>query len=173
MRGCSWMSVQKPSLCNDTAWDLPPWLSAVHSSLYFGLHIFHFPHFLPQHTVPQSSAYKKFWRRCQGLLENTLGSLKRKKKIYQQSANEVNCVVWNSVACCISSMYWSCMLCAIVFGGMGVCELTHDWYGCLLLPFGVYTSAHKTKEYKESGSEKTTFTLTSCIWLLQQLHIHR
>lgn len=44
-------------------------------------------------TVPQSSACKSFWRRCQGLLENTLGSLKRKKKIYRQSANEVNCAV--------------------------------------------------------------------------------
>ncbi|XP_030604636.1 uncharacterized protein mymx isoform X3 [Archocentrus centrarchus] len=41
-------------------------------------------------TVPQSSAYKNFWRRCQGLLENTLGSLKRKRKIYRQSANEVS-----------------------------------------------------------------------------------
>ncbi|KAF0027284.1 hypothetical protein F2P81_020025 [Scophthalmus maximus] len=41
-------------------------------------------------TVPQSSACKNFWRRCQGLLENTLGSLKRKKKIYRQSANEVS-----------------------------------------------------------------------------------
>ncbi|KAG7230068.1 hypothetical protein INR49_009788 [Caranx melampygus] len=40
-------------------------------------------------TVPQSSACKNFWRRCQGLLENTLGSLKRKRKIYRQSANEV------------------------------------------------------------------------------------
>ncbi|XP_067381669.1 spectrin beta chain, non-erythrocytic 1 isoform X5 [Channa argus] len=39
-------------------------------------------------TVPQSSAYKNFWRCCQGLLENTLGSLKRKRKIYQQSATE-------------------------------------------------------------------------------------
>ncbi|XP_027133554.1 spectrin alpha chain, non-erythrocytic 1 isoform X5 [Larimichthys crocea] len=39
-------------------------------------------------TVPQTSACKNFWRRCQGLLENTLGSLKRKRKIYQQSANE-------------------------------------------------------------------------------------
>ncbi|XP_008299516.1 spectrin beta chain, non-erythrocytic 2 isoform X6 [Stegastes partitus] len=39
-------------------------------------------------TVPQSSACKNFWRRCQGLLENTLGSLKRKRKIYRQSANE-------------------------------------------------------------------------------------
>ncbi|XP_028279297.1 uncharacterized protein mymx isoform X3 [Parambassis ranga] len=41
-------------------------------------------------TVPQSSACKNFWRRCQGLLENTLGSLKRKRKIYRQSANEVS-----------------------------------------------------------------------------------
>ncbi|XP_067381665.1 uncharacterized protein [Channa argus] len=41
-------------------------------------------------TVPQSSAYKNFWRCCQGLLENTLGSLKRKRKIYQQSATEVS-----------------------------------------------------------------------------------
>ncbi|XP_076599688.1 uncharacterized protein mymx isoform X3 [Chaetodon auriga] len=41
-------------------------------------------------TVPQSSACKSFWRRCQGLLENTLGSLKRKRKIYRQSANEVS-----------------------------------------------------------------------------------
>ncbi|XP_029377055.1 uncharacterized protein mymx isoform X3 [Echeneis naucrates] len=41
-------------------------------------------------AVPQSSACKNFWRRCQGLLENTLGSLKRKKKIYRQSANEVS-----------------------------------------------------------------------------------
>ncbi|XP_071337200.1 spectrin beta chain, non-erythrocytic 5 isoform X7 [Trachinotus anak] len=39
-------------------------------------------------TMPQSSACKNFWRRCQGLLENTLGSLKRKRKIYRQSANE-------------------------------------------------------------------------------------
>ncbi|XP_057705155.1 uncharacterized protein LOC130923451 isoform X2 [Corythoichthys intestinalis] len=38
-------------------------------------------------TVP---ACKNFWKRCQGLLENTLGSLKRKKKIYRQSANEVS-----------------------------------------------------------------------------------
>ncbi|XP_015218111.2 spectrin beta chain, non-erythrocytic 5 isoform X5 [Lepisosteus oculatus] len=36
----------------------------------------------------QSSACKNFWKRCQGLLENTFGSLKRKKKIYQQSAEE-------------------------------------------------------------------------------------
>ncbi|XP_044070790.1 uncharacterized protein LOC122884657 isoform X3 [Siniperca chuatsi] len=41
-------------------------------------------------TMPQSTACKSFWRRCQGLLENTLGSLKRKRKIYQQSANEVS-----------------------------------------------------------------------------------
>ncbi|KAM8860204.1 uncharacterized protein mymx isoform 2-T2 [Spinachia spinachia] len=41
-------------------------------------------------TVPQSSACKSFWRRCQGLLENTLGSLKRKRTIYRQSANEVS-----------------------------------------------------------------------------------
>nr|XP_043901176.1 uncharacterized protein LOC122781535 isoform X3 [Solea senegalensis] len=41
-------------------------------------------------AVPQSSACKNFWRRCQGLLENTLGSLKRKRKIYRQSANEVS-----------------------------------------------------------------------------------
>ncbi|XP_039995004.1 uncharacterized protein LOC120796340 isoform X3 [Xiphias gladius] len=41
-------------------------------------------------TVPQSSSCKNFWRRCQGLLENTLGSLKRKRKIYRQSANEVS-----------------------------------------------------------------------------------
>ncbi|XP_031139979.1 uncharacterized protein LOC116039359 isoform X2 [Sander lucioperca] len=41
-------------------------------------------------TVPQSSACKNFWRRCQGLLENTMGSLKRKRKIYRQSANEVS-----------------------------------------------------------------------------------
>ncbi|XP_069546160.1 uncharacterized protein [Brachyistius frenatus] len=40
--------------------------------------------------VPQSSACKNFWRRCQGLLENTLGSLKRKRKIYRQSTNEVS-----------------------------------------------------------------------------------
>ncbi|XP_060896633.1 uncharacterized protein LOC132975828 isoform X1 [Labrus mixtus] len=48
--------------------------------------------FEPVHrlTVPQPSACKNFWRRCQGLLENTLGSLKRKKKIYRQSANEVS-----------------------------------------------------------------------------------
>nr|XP_033469138.1 spectrin beta chain, non-erythrocytic 5 isoform X5 [Epinephelus lanceolatus] len=39
-------------------------------------------------AVPPSSACKNFWRRCQGLLENTLGSLKRKRKIYRQSANE-------------------------------------------------------------------------------------
>ncbi|XP_027862541.1 uncharacterized protein mymx isoform X6 [Xiphophorus couchianus] len=39
---------------------------------------------------PQSSACKKFWRRCQGILENTFGSLKRKKKIYRQSADEVS-----------------------------------------------------------------------------------
>ncbi|XP_047459002.1 uncharacterized protein LOC125018769 isoform X3 [Mugil cephalus] len=41
-------------------------------------------------AMPQSSACKNFWRRCQGLLENTLGSLKRKRKIYRQSANEVS-----------------------------------------------------------------------------------
>ncbi|XP_037127055.1 uncharacterized protein LOC119134475 isoform X1 [Syngnathus acus] len=39
---------------------------------------------------PSAPACKKFWKRCQGLLENTLGSLKRKKKIYRQSANEVS-----------------------------------------------------------------------------------
>lgn len=51
----------------------------------------HSPSFLSlsQHAVPQSPAYKTFWRRCQGLLENTLGSLMRKKNIYQQSASEV------------------------------------------------------------------------------------
>lgn len=52
-----------------------------------------FPLFLPQPAVPQSSPCKNFWRRCQGLLENTLGSLQRKRKIYRQSANEVNCAV--------------------------------------------------------------------------------
>ncbi|CAL9688135.1 unnamed protein product [Knipowitschia caucasica] len=43
-------------------------------------------------AVPQPPARKTFWKRCQGLLENTLGSLKRKKKkkIYRQSANEVS-----------------------------------------------------------------------------------
>ncbi|XP_028458692.1 uncharacterized protein mymx isoform X3 [Perca flavescens] len=41
-------------------------------------------------TVPQSSTCKNFWRRCQGFLENTMGSLKRKRKIYRQSANEVS-----------------------------------------------------------------------------------
>ncbi|XP_034754198.1 uncharacterized protein LOC117960420 isoform X6 [Etheostoma cragini] len=41
-------------------------------------------------TMPQSSACKNFWRRCQGLLENTMGSLKRKRKIYRQSTNEVS-----------------------------------------------------------------------------------
>ncbi|KAM6915847.1 uncharacterized protein mymx [Xenentodon cancila] len=41
-------------------------------------------------TVPQSSTHKNFWRRCQGLLENTLGSLKRKRKIFRQSTNEVS-----------------------------------------------------------------------------------
>ncbi|XP_034040277.1 uncharacterized protein LOC117522969 [Thalassophryne amazonica] len=41
-------------------------------------------------SVPQSFPRKNFWRRCQGLLENTLGSLKRKRKIYWQSANEVS-----------------------------------------------------------------------------------
>ncbi|KAM4729419.1 uncharacterized protein FYW61_009998 isoform 2-T2 [Anableps anableps] len=41
-------------------------------------------------AVPQSSACKKFWRRCQGILENTFSSLKRKKKIYRQSADEVS-----------------------------------------------------------------------------------
>lgn len=49
--------------------------------------------FPPQHAVPPSPAYKNFWRRCQGLLENTLGSLKRRKKVYRQSANEVKGVV--------------------------------------------------------------------------------
>ncbi|XP_034096924.1 spectrin beta chain, non-erythrocytic 1 isoform X8 [Gymnodraco acuticeps] len=38
--------------------------------------------------VHRSTACKTFWRRCQGLLENTFGSLKRKKTIYRQSANE-------------------------------------------------------------------------------------
>uniref|UniRef100_A0A3Q3MIK4 Uncharacterized LOC113131773 n=1 Tax=Mastacembelus armatus TaxID=205130 RepID=A0A3Q3MIK4_9TELE len=41
-------------------------------------------------TVAQASTCKNFWRRCQGLLENTLGSLKRKRKLYRQSANEVS-----------------------------------------------------------------------------------
>ncbi|XP_064174005.1 uncharacterized protein LOC135245101 isoform X7 [Anguilla rostrata] len=36
-----------------------------------------------------SSACKDFWRRCQGLLENTFGSLKRKRKIFRQSMEEV------------------------------------------------------------------------------------
>ncbi|XP_066552611.1 spectrin beta chain, non-erythrocytic 5 isoform X4 [Amia ocellicauda] len=36
----------------------------------------------------QSSACKNFWKRCQGLLENTFGSLKRKKKLCRQSAEE-------------------------------------------------------------------------------------
>ncbi|KAK1905427.1 Spectrin beta chain non-erythrocytic 5 [Dissostichus eleginoides] len=40
--------------------------------------------------VHRSTACKTFWRRCQGLLENTFGSLKRKKTIYRQSANEVS-----------------------------------------------------------------------------------
>ncbi|XP_041107911.1 spectrin alpha chain-like isoform X4 [Polyodon spathula] len=35
-----------------------------------------------------SSGCKNFWRRCQGLLENTFGSLKRKKKICLQNAEE-------------------------------------------------------------------------------------
>ncbi|XP_019726187.1 uncharacterized protein mymx isoform X3 [Hippocampus comes] len=39
---------------------------------------------------PTLPACKNFWKRCQGLLENALGSLKRKKKIYRQSANEVS-----------------------------------------------------------------------------------
>lgn len=47
------------------------------------------PFYLPQHTVPHFSAYKSFWRRCQGLLGNTLGSLMRKKRIYRQRAREV------------------------------------------------------------------------------------
>ncbi|XP_066552609.1 spectrin beta chain, non-erythrocytic 1 isoform X2 [Amia ocellicauda] len=38
----------------------------------------------------QSSACKNFWKRCQGLLENTFGSLKRKKKLCRQSAEEVS-----------------------------------------------------------------------------------
>ncbi|XP_029107275.1 uncharacterized protein mymx isoform X3 [Scleropages formosus] len=37
-----------------------------------------------------SSACKNFWRRCQGLLESTFGSLKRKRKICRQSADEVS-----------------------------------------------------------------------------------
>ncbi|XP_058880915.1 uncharacterized protein LOC117411112 isoform X3 [Acipenser ruthenus] len=37
-----------------------------------------------------SSGCKNFWRRCQGLLENTFGSLKRKKKICLQNADEVS-----------------------------------------------------------------------------------
>ncbi|XP_067091847.1 uncharacterized protein [Osmerus mordax] len=41
-------------------------------------------------SAPLPSACKSFWRRCQGLLENTFGSLKRKKKIYRQSADEVS-----------------------------------------------------------------------------------
>lgn len=63
------------------------------SLLFFGLYVFLYPNFLPQPAVPQSSACKNFWRRCQGLLENTFGSLKRKRKIYRPSANEVNYVV--------------------------------------------------------------------------------
>ncbi|XP_024916830.1 uncharacterized protein mymx isoform X4 [Cynoglossus semilaevis] len=60
------------------------------SLLFFGLYVFLYPNFLPQPAVPQSSACKNFWRRCQGLLENTFGSLKRKRKIYRPSANEVS-----------------------------------------------------------------------------------
>ncbi|XP_035981763.1 uncharacterized protein LOC105916020 isoform X3 [Fundulus heteroclitus] len=41
-------------------------------------------------AAPQPSACKTFWRRCQGILENTFGSLKRKRKIYRQSADEVS-----------------------------------------------------------------------------------
>ncbi|XP_015235074.1 PREDICTED: uncharacterized protein LOC107087815 isoform X3 [Cyprinodon variegatus] len=41
-------------------------------------------------SLPQSSACKKLWRRCQGILENTFSSLKRKRKIYRQSADEVS-----------------------------------------------------------------------------------
>lgn len=60
----------------------------------FGIHNFlSSPRSLPQPAVPQSSACKTFWRRCQGILENTFGSLKRKKKIYRQSADEVICAV--------------------------------------------------------------------------------
>lgn len=62
--------------------------------------LFFFFSSLPQHAVPHFSAYKNFWRRCQGLLENTLGSLMRKKRIYRQSASEVKRVK-NGSACCI------------------------------------------------------------------------
>ncbi|XP_059929545.1 uncharacterized protein LOC132473432 isoform X1 [Gadus macrocephalus] len=44
----------------------------------------------PVHRPAESPACKSFWRRCQGLLENTFGSLKRKRKIYRQSADEVS-----------------------------------------------------------------------------------
>ncbi|XP_039594246.1 spectrin beta chain, non-erythrocytic 1 isoform X5 [Polypterus senegalus] len=36
----------------------------------------------------KSSGCKNFWKRCQGLLENTFGSLKRKTKISRQNAEE-------------------------------------------------------------------------------------
>ncbi|XP_039594244.1 uncharacterized protein LOC120516555 isoform X3 [Polypterus senegalus] len=38
----------------------------------------------------KSSGCKNFWKRCQGLLENTFGSLKRKTKISRQNAEEVS-----------------------------------------------------------------------------------
>ncbi|KAJ8248382.1 hypothetical protein GJAV_G00241430 [Gymnothorax javanicus] len=37
-----------------------------------------------------SSACRVFWRRCQGLLENTLGSLKRNRRIFGLSTEEVS-----------------------------------------------------------------------------------
>nr|XP_014351383.1 PREDICTED: uncharacterized protein LOC106705856 [Latimeria chalumnae] len=41
----------------------------------------------------KSSGCKNFWKRCQGLLGNTFGSLKRKKKTPGQSAEEVSTFV--------------------------------------------------------------------------------
>ncbi|XP_042299866.1 uncharacterized protein LOC121917799 isoform X2 [Sceloporus undulatus] len=44
------------------------------------------------HKRPETkpSTCKTFWKRCQGFLENTLGSLKRKKRLLHQHAEEVS-----------------------------------------------------------------------------------
>ena len=150
-----WVSAVTFILCNDTAWDPPPWLpAAVHSSLSSGLHIFLF---LPQPTEPQSSACKNFWRRCQGLLENTLGSLKRKRKIYRQSANEVNCAVWIGIACCVSKVSWCCMLCGVVFWG-AACSTNPLLQGmCHVCKPGVKGS--------KSCQSAIMYALTPALWL--------
>ena len=83
------------------------------------LHLLPPPFSLSLPQPAESPACKSFWRRCQGLLENTFGSLKRKRKIYRQSADEVNGAVCGE---------WCCMLGAVVcWGRHAVCSRVGAW----------------------------------------------